>query len=150
VMAAGVSGAIISTSPYYKVLTIFIIMFGILVVVTNFIFIKAFGIVGAAAASAISVLAYSLMRVIFLKTKYKMQPFSARHLLILAIGIAAYLISLLVPGLVKESNMVPTLVLDIAVRSTVISLVYLSLVYFLKLSPELDRFLRKIIKRIPS
>ena len=150
VMAAGVSGAIISTSPHYKVLTVFIIIFGLLVVVTNFIFIKTFGIVGAAAASAISVFAYSLMRVIFLKQKYGMQPFSLRHLLVLGIGALTYLLSLLIPGLVKESNKIVTLILDIVVRSGLMVIVYISLVYIFKLSPDLERFARKILKRIRS
>ena len=150
VMAAGVSGAIISTSPRYKVLTIFIIIFGLLVVATNFIFIKAYGIVGAAAASAISVLAYSLMRVVFLKSKYQMQPFSWRHLLIIIIGAGAYLLSLLIPDLYDESHKYLTLIVDIIARSALISVVYISLVYVFKLSPDLQRFVGKILIRLKS
>jgi len=150
VMAAGVSGAIISTSPHYKVLTVFIIIFGLLIVATNFIFIKAFGIVGAAAASAISVFAYSLMRVIFLKHKYGMQPFSLRHILIIGIGTVTYLLSLLLPGLVNESNKIVTLILDIVVRSGLMVIVYISLIYIFKLSPDLERFTGKILERIRS
>ncbi len=150
VMAAGVSGAIISTSPHYKVLTIFIIIFGLLVVITNFIFIKAFGIVGAAAASALSVFAYSMMRVLFLKNKYQMQPFSLRHLLIVGIGVLSYLASILIPDLVNENAKIITLVMDIALRSGAILLVFLSLIYFFRLSPDLHRFVGKIITSIRS
>ncbi len=148
VMAAGVSGAVISTSPHYKVLTVFIVIFGLLVVATNLIFIKSFGIVGAAAASAISVLAYSLMRVIFLIKKYKMQPFSLRHLVILFIGIGAYMLSLLIPDLYNANSKYLTLILDVIVRSGIITIVYLGLVYLFKLSPDLERFVGKLMKRI--
>ncbi len=150
VMAAGVSGAIISTSPHYKILTVFIVIFGLLVVGTNFIFIKAFGIVGAAAASAISVFAYSLMRVLFLKKKYKMQPFSLRHLLILGIGVLTYLVSILIPDLVNENAKIVTLIMDIAIRSGTILLIFLSLIYLFRLSPDLHRFVGKILTRIRS
>jgi O-antigen/teichoic acid export membrane protein len=150
VMAAGVSGAIISTSPRYKVLTIFKVIFGLLVVATNLIFIKLFGIVGAAVASAISVLAYSLMRVIFLMKRYKMQPFSLRHLVILFIGVGVYLLSMLIPDLYNENSKYLTLALDIIVRSGMITIVYLGLVYIFKLSPDLESFVGKLVKRIRS
>ncbi len=150
VMAAGVSGAIISTSPRYKVLTVFIVIFGLLVVATNLIFIKLFGIVGAAAASAISVFAYSLMRVIFLMKRYKMQPFSLRHLVILFIGVGVYLLSMLIPDLYNENSKYLTLALDIIVRSGMITIVYVGLVYLFKLSPDLERFVGKLVKRIRS
>ena len=150
IMAAGVSGAIISTSRHYKILSLFIIVFGLLVVITNWIFIKAFGISGAAIASAISALAYSLMRVIFLKNKFSMQPYTYRHLLIIGIGAVSYLASLLVPDLVPESNKIPGLVLDVLLRSAVIIGVFMGLVYIFKLSPDLQRFVGKIMKRLQS
>ncbi len=150
IMVAGVSGAIISTSRHYRILTLFIIIFGLLVILTNLIFIKAFGIVGAAIASAISALAYSLMRVIFLKNKYHMQPYTFRHILIVGIGAAAYLVSLLIPELVRDNSFVLTLILDVLLRSAVIIVVFLGLVYVFRLSPELHRFVGKILTRIRS
>ncbi len=149
-MAAGVSGAVISTSKHYKILTAFVVVFGLMIIGTNLIFIKPFGIVGASIASAISALAYSLMRLVFLKRKYGMQPFSYRHILILIIGAGAYLLSLLVPDLYSEKFKVMSLILDIIVRSTLISVVFISLVYVFKLSPDLQRFAGKILKRLKS
>lgn len=148
VMAAGVSGAIISTSPHYKFLSYFIVIFGLLIVITNFIFIRAFGIVGAAAASALSVFAYSMMRVVFLKRRYQMQPFSLKHILIIGIGIISYLVSILIPDLVNDKAWIITLVMDILVRSSVILFVFLGLVYLFKLSPDLQRFVRKLLTGI--
>ena len=151
IMAAGVSGAVLSTSKNYRVLTLFIAIFGLLVVLSNLVFIKSLGMVGAAVASAISALAYSVMRVVYLKVKHKLQPFSYRHLLILGIGILAYFTSTLIPDLVNEkSKMIfyASLVLDILVRSFWILLLYSGLVYLLKLSPDLNRFVSKIFRRI--
>ena len=143
IMAAGVSGAIISTSKHYRILSVFILIFGILVILTNLLFIKAFGITGAALASALSALAYSSLRVIFLGRKYQMQPFSYRHLIVVGIGIAAYFLSTLIPDLVKGDNFIITLILDIGVRSLTIAGIYILLVYFFRLSPDLKRFVEK-------
>lgn len=150
IMATGVSGAIISTSRHYRILSLFIIAFGLMVILTNLIFIKAFGIVGAALASAISALAYSIMRVLFLKRKYQMQPYSWKHLLILGIGILTYFISSLIPDLFNENNYYITLILDIVIRSSAILLVFIPLVYFFRLSPDLQRFVDKILTSMRS
>jgi O-antigen/teichoic acid export membrane protein len=147
VMAAGVSGAIISTSRHYRILSVFILIFGIMVVLTNLVFIRVLGITGAALASAISALAYSLMRIVFLKRRYQMQPFNYRHLLVLIIGTAAYFSSTLIPGLVSQENFILTLVLDIILRSLAMAVVYIALVYIFKLSPDLRRFVLKMTGR---
>lgn len=148
IMAAGVSGAVISTSKHYRILTLFIVIFGLMVILSNLVFIKAFGMVGAAVASALSALAYCLMRIIFLKTRFGMQPYSYRHLIVVVIGVSAYLLSLLIPDLVGDKNKVFTLVLDIAARSSVMVGFYFILIYFLKLSPDLNRFLENMINRL--
>jgi O-antigen/teichoic acid export membrane protein len=142
-MAAGVNGVIISTSKFYKILTVFVAIFGGLVIISNFIFIHLFGITGAAIGSAISAFCYGLMRYGFLWQKFKMQPYSYRHLLILGIGVLTFFISGLIPDLNHVDYKTPSLILDIIVRSGAMAIVYTSLIFLFRLSPDLEGFIRK-------
>ncbi len=146
-MAAGVSGAIISTSNNYKILSVFVGLFGAIVILSNLIFIPIYGIKGAALASAISALIYSLMRHIFLWVKYGMQPYNYKHILIFAVAIVAYGSSLLLPDLYNGESHIISLCLDIAVRSSVILIVFMSLTLILRLSPDMMLTIRKFMKK---
>lgn len=143
-MAAGVSGAIISTSDRYKVLTIFVTLFGLLIIASNLLFIPAFGIQGAAMASAISALIYSLMRFGYLWSKWGMQPYNYRHLLVLMVAAISYGVGLLIPDLNRPERATLSLCFDIALRSFAIGFVFLLLTQLFKLSPELEKWIQKI------
>ncbi|MCK5820700.1 MAG: oligosaccharide flippase family protein [Bacteroidales bacterium] len=142
-MAAGVSGAIISTSDYYKVLTIFVGIFGALVILSNSVFIPAFGISGAALASAISALIYSIMRFGFLWSKFKMQPYSYKHLLIILAASLSFGLNLLLPVLYNADNRTISIIADVLLRSSAIAISYIILIYLFKLSPDLENWIKK-------
>ncbi len=146
-MAAGVSGAIISTSKEYRILTLFVAVFGALVIGTNLIFIPTFGIAGAAMASAISALAYGLMRFAFLWKRYGLQPYSSKHLIIVLLTLICAVLSGFIPDLYVAQSHLASLLLDIGVRSGSILMTYLLLAYFLKLSPDFNRWINSIFVR---
>ncbi|RLD64151.1 MAG: polysaccharide biosynthesis protein [Bacteroidetes bacterium] len=143
-MSSGVSGSIISTSRDYRILTYLLVAFLVLVVVSNLIFIPIFGIVGAALASLISNFLFLFSKYIFLVKKYKMQPYNYKHLLIVLISAGSYLLSLLIP---EMSNFY----FDIIVRSAFITIIFFFLIYFTKVSDEInqtvEKFLRFILKK---
>jgi len=149
-MASGVSVAVMSTSRHYRLLTFFILLFAGLIVVTNLLLIPRMGISGAALASAISVGCYSLMRFIFLRIKYQMQPYSWRHLAILATGIIAYGVSLLLPDFNHPDHPISTLILDIFLRSALITIIYIGFNRILGLSPDLNKQLNKLWHHSPK
>jgi len=134
-MSAGVSGAILSTSNHYKILSLLVLLFGISVVVTNLIFIPWLGLTGAAVASAISATLYSFFRVWYLKKKFGMQPYTFRHLLILVAGGLAFLAGKLIPELGHGEGISFWLwvSLDILLRSGTIVIVFSLMIHFLKL-----------------
>lgn len=146
-MAAGVSGAIISTSRYYRVLTWFVSLFGISVVGFNLIFIPSLGIAGAALASALSALLYALLRFGFLWSRYRMQPYSYKHLLILVLAAVAYGANLLVPDVFDPNIRIPSLILDILLRSGVMAGIFLAGAWLLHLSPDLEQGITKLLKK---
>ncbi len=142
-MATGVSSVIINLSRDYRYNAYFTLVFGLLIIVTNLILIPVLGIVGAALASTISTLIYNLMQVLFLYVKYKMFPYDIKIVIVLFIIIITYLFNLLIPEL---SNFV----LDIFIRSTLMTIVFGSLIIILKVSKDVDDIKTTIIGRLRS
>ena len=141
-IALGVSPHIIVNSSHYRYLSYFLFIFAVMIVVSNIIFIPIYGIIGAAMASLLSKVIYNFIKYIFLYRKYKLQPFTQKTVLLYLIGIIAYGASLLLPTL---SNFI----VDIIVRSIIISVVYIIPVYYLNISEDIngkiDTTLRKMM-----
>lgn len=127
----GMSNQIIANSKYYRWLTYLLLVFTGLIVITNFLLIPAYGIVGAALASFISKLAYNIMQYAFLYHRFGLQPFNYKHLIAIVIAILAWWLSTLIPAL---SNYL----LDIAVRSFALTAMFMLPVYFFKISDDLN------------
>jgi O-antigen/teichoic acid export membrane protein len=79
-MTGGVSSQIITNSPHYRYNGLFVIIYLILIVLTNYIMIPLYGIVGAAVASTFSVLIFVLIKYFFLLKKYRIQPYNLKYL----------------------------------------------------------------------
>jgi len=141
-VASGVNGAIISTSDRYR-FDLYINAFLIVsALVTNMIFIPKYGIEGAAFATFISVFLYNLVKWFLLKRWYQFQPFDKRFVLILLLSISiVYLDSFIAPF----SELI---ILQIAIKSILISVLYLAPVLALKLSPDINEWIAKHLKKI--
>lgn len=150
VMASGVNGPILSTSKHFKVLSYFVICFGILIVITNFIFIKLIGITGAAIASAISSFLYCLMRYVFLLKKFKMQPYRIKHLIIVLFGIISFLVGYFVPDLYKPDDHILSMIIDIFVRSSVILITYGFLIIAFGISVQINEKYHNVINKLKT
>jgi O-antigen/teichoic acid export membrane protein len=106
-------------------------IFVLIIVVTNFIFIPLYGMTGAGIANAISLFLFNLMRWIFLWNKYDFQPFNFRYLLIILFAFIAY-----IPGYyLPEMN---SFIIDIIIRSGIIFIIFSLLIYFSKVSEDIN------------
>jgi len=137
----GINGGIISTSSGYRFDTYGNILLLIGTIILNLIFIPLYGIAGAAAATAISLTSFNLAKYLFLRIKYTLDPFSWRTLAIISLGLLAYWVSSFIP---TQSNFV----LDILFRSTTIVSVYLPLAFVLRLSEDVNSFVKVIWGKI--
>jgi O-antigen/teichoic acid export membrane protein len=138
-MATGANGQIISFSKHYRVALYFVLALIVLVVATMYIFIPVFGITGGALAIAVSIFSNNIMRFIFLKIKYKMQPFNIRFLIIAVIFTLAYFLSTFVP----EMKLIP----DIILRSGLYSIVVVVAIYFTGVSDDINSMVKKFLKK---
>ncbi len=138
---AGVNIQIIITSEYYKYQTYFMILLLVSIVITNMILIPIMGINGAAIATLISSVIYTLVRLIFLFRRYSFQPFRINHLKVLGILVLLILLGICIPHL---SNWI----IDIFVRSIAISILYMFMSLVFKTSDELVKIYHLVIKKI--
>lgn len=142
-MYVGSSSHIIVNSPKYKWLSYLLLIYTLVIILTNILIIPIYGIAGAALASLISRIVYGLLRFIFLKYHYHFQPYSFKHLLIIIIGFSAWYISTFIPQF-------DFFITDIIIRSLVISILFIPSIYFLKISEDINRMIDIIIKRFTN
>ena len=130
-MISGAAGLILANSKHFRYYAYNMILLIVLVVVTNFIFIPIFGLAGAAFATCLSKFIMNLGLFLFLKFKYGLQPYSLKYLWVILVAVIAYLAGYFVPA---SKN----LYFDIFYRSTIITIVFLSLLLWFRLYPELN------------
>jgi O-antigen/teichoic acid export membrane protein len=139
-MTSGVSNSMLATSKYYKVTAFLSLLLVILIVGFNIIFIRQLGLVGAAIASTAAYFIYNVLRYIIIYRLFGMLPFTQQHFYTLIMALATYGISLLIP-------VIGNFVVDIAIRSFTIAVVYGAGAYFLKLSEDINGTVDSIINK---
>jgi O-antigen/teichoic acid export membrane protein len=137
----GMSGQIIVNSRYYQWQTYLMFIFAVIVVITNLIFIPLYGIVGAAIATLISKIILGLMKFIFIRVRFGLQPFNHKHLILILITAGAWYISTLIPAF---SNYI----VDIVIRSAILGILFLVSVYYFKISEDFNGRVEKMIEMI--
>ncbi len=137
----GVSAHVILNSKYFRWLSYLLFVFALLLIVTNLLLIPRFGITGAALASLISKYIYNGLKFIFLYKKFQFQPFSFKHIQIIVFAFLAWYLSTFIPVL-------PHFVLDLAVRSCFIGVVFLTPVYFLKVSEDINLKIKQVFRLV--
>lgn len=140
-MLSGVSGVVIQNSPAYKYQTYFMIFYGVMIIITNLIFIPIYGITGAALASCIASFLFNLLKYLFLLKQYRMQPFNYKFLLVVVVAIIAYISGYFLPRF-------EWFIVDILVRSSLVASVYLLLTYLLPISKDYKMYAKQIISKI--
>ena len=140
-MTSGANSSILGSSPNYKVQTFFLIILVILLIVTNLLLIPIYGITGAAIGGAVSLSILNLFRFLYLWYKFKLQPFNLKFILVAVIGISAYFISTLLPVL-------PSFIIDIFIRSSILTILFCLPIYLLKISPDINEKADEILRMI--
>ncbi len=140
-LATGLNGTILALSPYYRYDTYIMISLIGLTVLLNWILIPLYGMNGAAFALALATIYYNAVRYAFLWWKLCMQPFTIDIPKVLLIMVMVGFAVSLIP--VTEGSKFKTVV-DIAYRSAAITLIYGAVIYWSKISPELNGAMRNL------
>ncbi|MFN8166070.1 MAG: polysaccharide biosynthesis C-terminal domain-containing protein [Bacteroidia bacterium] len=128
-MATGLNAAVLFTSDKYRYGAVYLILLAIIVLAFQMIFIPLYGLEGAALATAGASMIYNSMLFVTVYRFFKLQPFDSKNLKVLLLVIIIFSITFFLPHF-------KNLYLDIAIRTSVVSGLFLGAVYFLKIVPE--------------
>jgi len=141
-MLSGVNSEIIFTSVHYRFNFYISLILVVLTIVTNYILIPIYGIVGAAIATAFSVFLFNLIKFIFIWLAFKIQPFSSKTLISILISVVCYFIIIYMPTisyfLPKTLPAIALIVADILQRSVVLTLIFFGLTFSTNISKDLN------------
>ena len=140
-MAAGVNKDIVSNSPQYKKLSHWTIGLIFVIIGLNYVFIPSYGITGAAVSSCIARILYNLIAFSYVHRKFQLQPYSYKHLLILVFGLLAYGITYCIP----ETNY---LIVNIILKSGILTLLFCGVIYFFHISEDVDDMVTSLLKKV--
>ena len=136
----GNNNAIILNTKYYRMVLFFGLMLVFLMVVLNMLMIPPYGIVGAAWATLISVMVYNTVKLLFVVNKLNLFPFTKNTLKSFAIIILVFL------GFYFWDFQFYPLV-NIALKSVMITLIYVFLNYKWKVSTEINQVLENVLAK---
>jgi len=139
-LALGTNGAILTNSSHYKVFFYFSIAMALSVILLNRWLIQLMGIDGAALATLIVVLMFSSFKIIYVQWKMEIQPFTKKTVWILVL-----IVILFFAFYVVELPFHP--LLNMIVKSILIFVIYVILIYKLQISDDINGLINKYIKR---
>ena len=137
----GFNGLILVNSPKYKFDLITRVFAAVTTVITNYFFIKEYGIVGAAMATALTMILPNSMNLGFVYHFFKLHPFTIKTLYILLLAVVVMLVGVYTPKI--EINWL----IDLVVRSILITILFLGPVFFFNLAPDIKEWTFKHLKK---
>lgn len=138
-MTLGNNGAIISNSKYYKILLPYAIIMALSVVFLNDWLISIYKMNGAALSTLIVLLFFNSLKVWYVKKKFNILPYTIKTFLLAILLIIFYLCFYS-----WDFSFHP--VVNILLKSIIITIVYLVVVYYLKISSDINLLVNKFIK----
>ena len=138
-MATGINGSIIITSRHYRVDLVTNLLLILFTVSTNLLMIPVLGIEGAALATMLSILLYNVIKLVYVRIAFSMQPFTRDLLWVLLFAGITFLGLWLSPPLPLIPNLIVTALIGLAA--------FILPIWWLELSPELNRMVNRIIIR---
>jgi O-antigen/teichoic acid export membrane protein len=150
-MFLGNNGAIINNSKFYRITLPFGIGMALSVYLLNKLFYYKLdlGTDGLAMATLIVIFVANTLKILFVKSKFSMTPFTNKSFIMIGIIAVLYLLFNTWDFPVKniyvwDFPIHP--IINIILKSIVITIVYLTLIFKLNISVELDNLLKKLYK----
>lgn len=142
-LATGLNVQIISNSKHYRFFLYAIVFMAIITIGSNYIFIPIWGIVGAAFATMITLLLFNTLLYLFVLFKFKIQPFTIETIKVIFISLVCYTLVLQIPDFMHP-------VLNIFFKSSVLLIIYLPLIYYFKLSEDINNLMESTFIKIKN
>jgi O-antigen/teichoic acid export membrane protein len=137
----GNNNAIIFNTKYYRMVLYLGLMLVVLTIVLNMIFIPIFGIFGSAFATLLSITLYSLAKLLFVVKKLHLYPFTKETIYSILLTFALFLVFYFWEFPFFQ-------LISIALKSILVTIVYVYLNYKFKISPDINNVIDTIFKKI--
>ncbi len=141
-VAFGYNDTILYHSPKYNFVLISQFFALIVTIVTNYLLIPIFGILGAAMATAATLFTVNSITQIFIGKVFKIHPFSWNMFYAICFAAMMMMVNELIPTITYH------FVLDVLLRSFIISVLYALLVVEFKLSPDINALLLSLYRKV--
>ena len=139
-ITTGVNGVIIVNSSYYRYDLYTNLFLVFITICTNYLLIPLYGINGAAMATAISVFLFNLIKLLLIKFKMNMHPFSYKTIQAIALIIGIYFLVFLIP-------VTSHALLNIILRSIIVFMLIIPSLLYFGLSDDIDKISKDIALR---
>jgi len=106
----------------------------------NLILIPKYHVIGAAMSTFLSLTFFNLIKIVFVYLRFKMQPFSIRTLAVIGIGGLVFGLSFLIPDTGNH-------LLNIIVKSGLISLLYVIIVLRFRISNDINQLWSETLQK---
>jgi O-antigen/teichoic acid export membrane protein len=134
----GNNNAIILNTKYYKTVLFFGLLLVFMMVGLNMLLIPPYGIVGAAWATLISVMVYNTIKLLFVVKKMNLFPFTKNTLKSASVILVVFILFYF-----WDFSFHP--ILNIALKSALITIIYVWINYKLMISEEVNEFIDKFL-----
>lgn len=135
----GNNNAILFNSDYYRMVLFFGVLLAVVAIILNYIYIPLYGIEGSAIATFLAVAIYNTVKLIFVNSKFKIQPFSfasVKILLILTVFSLGFYF--------WDFPLYP--IINIVIKSLLIGVLYFWIIHKLNISEDISQQIKKYLK----
>ena len=139
-MSFGCGPAILATAKFYKITLPFSLLMAVSVYFLNDKLIDLYSINGAALATLIVIFVFTFLKIIYLKYKLKIQPYSLSTLKVFILIAILFFIT-------DSVDFNHNYLVEIIVKSVSVSAVYIILIYAMGISNEINSVIKKILSK---
>ncbi|WP_318308298.1 lipopolysaccharide biosynthesis protein [Flagellimonas crocea] len=132
--------SILYNSDYYRTVLVFGVCLAALTILLNYLLIPKLGLEGAALASFISILIFNLVKLVFVKMKFGILPFTSATFKVLA---TLVLLTVLFDFLQFPFHPI----INIGLKSALVVLMYVGILYRFNISEDVTGILSKWLKK---
>lgn len=136
----GCNNVILFNSDYYQVVLLFGVVLTVLTIALNLVFIPLYGINGSALATFLAVTFYNSIKIYFVKRKFKMIPFTRN-----TVKLVGIMVVMAIAFYFWDFPFYP--LVNIALKSLLIVVIYVGIVFKMDISEDLSMLIRKYLKR---
>ncbi len=139
----GSNGIILINSKHYRISFYTNIILVVITIALNYLLIPAYGIEGAAFASAFAIMVFNSVKCLYIKIRFGLQPFTWKTLFVVLLGSITLV-------LVSEWLHFEYKWIEIPVKTILFSGLYLVPLIYYSVSPDLNTLLKSILQKIKS